>query len=200
MSRQPKTYRPVGYWANESVPDLAGWLEPHGIHAGEFAAWLGPLLGRYRGHEDVRDVLEVPPAEQVAALQGMREALRNVLPLLRPGALPPKTEALLFYEGHIRGIDGAALRNRLNIDGHTLAILLAEVERKIGAQPGRRGRKPKRSRDALLAAVVQRMRDLGCSAADAQTTAEHVLVACRVEVQQDERARRRAVSKVTGSK
>lgn len=200
MTRQTKTFRPAGYWANELVPDLSAQLAPHGIDAIEFAAWLGPALGKYRGDEETRDVLEVPPAEQLAALSGIRKALREVLSQLRPGTLPPRTDAHLFYEGHIRDVDVSALRKRLEEDAHTFEIILAATERKVGAQPGKRGAKSKRSRDELLAAVVQRLRSFNCSAADARSVAEHVLIACRVPVPQDERALRRSVKKATGPK
>ena len=49
-----KTARPMSWWVDETVPDIASAL-PAGIDVEAFTAWLGPVLGEYRSANKMRD-------------------------------------------------------------------------------------------------------------------------------------------------
>lgn len=189
-----KTYS-ADYWADERAPELDDLLLPLQIEVAPFIQWLSVELGRYRGREQGRPALQVPPSEQQAVLRKLGAALHELAPLLRRDAMPPFTYAELIAEGLRSDVDLPTLCARLTEDALTLEILVAAVVKKLSAARGRAGRKPKSDRNALLNAIVERLRGGGCTAERARSAAEEILVRARVSVPAHDRSIEKAISK-----
>jgi hypothetical protein len=184
----------AAYWANERVPDLADLLTPINVDAAAFSVWLAPLLGRFRGLEQIRPNLDVPPAEQAAAIRRLLAALHQLQPLLDPFALPPPIEARMAEIALRADVNVIELTSRLRRDLITLAGIARATAAVVPRMPGKRGAKPKSARNELLSAVIERLRDAGCTARKARELAELILVRCRIDVPADERAVQRAAA------
>lgn len=184
-----------GVWVDERVPDLSSVLTPRlGIDPDEFAQWLGPLLGEYRTEVHIREALPAR-ADELAWLDDLIARTEAATELLRPGAVPNRTEALLATEGLGAEINWHEFRARLVAELDLLRTLARRTRSRMGAGAPRRGRKSQRNRDVLLAAVVDRLRAAGLPEAAARGVAEQTLVVCGVAVPEHADALKRAARK-----
>lgn len=206
-------------WVDKRVPDLSSVLTPWlGIDPEEFARWLAPLLGEYRTEAAILAALPTR-SEELTWLDDLMARIEATTELLRPGAIPIRTEALLVDEGygqkvngyepnsrrwaerlpdtskHSPGVNWFDFRSRLVSDLHLLRTLARRARSRLAAGASRRGRKSQRARDALLAAVIDRLRASGLPELAARGTAEQVLVVCGVAVPEHADSVKRAARK-----
>jgi hypothetical protein len=171
---------PIGYWVDETVPDLSTLLAPHGIDADEFGAWLGPQLGVYRGSLSVKALLPTR-SEELAAVQQLATDLAAVLAHLAPGRIPPVAASQLLLALHKAGGNWHEMAERVQADMVVMHWAAQHVAGKLEQQPAKRGRKANTARDALLSRVIDRVRQPGMDAAQARALSSRILEACRVE-------------------
>jgi hypothetical protein len=186
---RPKTYA-LGYWANNTTPDLSLALRSH-INEGtfdltSFTAWLGDKLADYRGGEEVRAQL-AKPAEEVAYLDGLQRQLaraqREAEATLHSLYEPPQAGARLVLAAYQLGLDWSAKRDGLRM---TLLEMVAVVDRALVAakkKPTKLGRPKSASpRDRLVAEVVAKLTHMAPNVkAEARLqTAQKVLTMCGV--------------------
>lgn len=174
------------YWADENVPDLSQLLNPHNIDALDFAKWLAPLLGRYRGYMQVRDSLEPPASVASESLAKLAKALREAAAELAPNRRPAVVDAHLATAALRAEVDLHSLVSRLRVDSNQLEILATRVRKELDAQPAKRGRKNMRARDRLLSEVVEKLRSAGCKKIVAELLTAEILDLCWVEVGEQE--------------
>lgn len=186
--KAPRNARePLSWWADERVPNLQAVLSPHGVDVADFARWLAPKLGTFRGEMYIRRVM--PSAAEInASLTALADTVRDAHAKLR--AIPPHDKALMATVALRRGINPDALIERLSGDLLTLQVL-AQHARSPSPPPARRGRKPKGSRDALLAEVADHLRGLGLRVKASREAAQQIAVACGIGAATDERTLRR---------
>lgn len=170
------------WWEGEFVPtdpDIADALAGSGIDAGELAQWLrGPLAG-YRMHQRARELR----AQRGAVAKWLQAAAEDVGAALSDGRLrrPPAwyAEPALWHAAHRMGLDWAELVRRgaphVAIR-QCLRLAIAELRRQRSAA----GRPRELPRDALLSAIVDRLRAAGLGADDARERADAILIVCQV--------------------
>lgn len=186
-----------GYWADETVPDLASLLACHGIDAVEFAEWLGPQLGKFRGMQLIESATPTP-GEAADVLADIRMHAQTLSATIHAG-LPPLVQAHLKRVARARDIDWPAMVSRVAEDLARIAFLAQLVEGQARAVIVPKGRKPSTSRDALVTAVVNRLRtirrtgnEVPLAAGEARELAREILLRCRVPMPDDlKRATRR---------
>ena len=182
----------IGYWADESVPDLRDLLTAFGIDVQAFAAWLGPRLGTFRGAAVVQVAMPTPEAERdhlvelLANVRAVEQGLRTI---------PPRSSATISLISHRHQTDWHELQRRA---GQDLLLLLWHLEqaRKAIAVPKRGpGRKQSTDRrDALIAEVVAKLREAApaCKLEALRDLAREILLRCGVRPPSDvKRATRR---------
>lgn len=175
-----KALAPIGYWADETVPDLSMLLAPHGIDAGKFAAWLGPQLGSYRGNLTVKALTPTPGEEREAVHQLVKD-LAAVLAHFAPGRIPPVAASQLSLALYKAGKSWHDVYKDLYMDLVTMHWAAQQVAAKLESWPSKRGRRASTARDALLSGVIDRVRQHGVDAAQARALASRILETCRVE-------------------
>lgn len=181
-----------GFDHNEAVPDLEPILRPHGINAAAFAAWLGPLLGDYRGSAEAMRAMPAK-AEQEGDLAAMGKAMLKARKLVSP--VDGHSLAHIYVAATRRGIDAVALVARLREDLQTLAVLAVTAQQTLAAKPdAKRGPKGTPHRDMLLKQVIERLEPT-VGATLAGQLANDALTKCRIQVPAEERGQRRAAKR-----
>lgn len=170
----------LGWWVDETVPDLTGLLAPHGIDANEFIAWLGPQLGVYRGSLSVKALMPTR-GEELAAVQQLAKDLAAVMAHLAPGRIPPVAASQLLLALHKAGGNWHEMADRVHTDLVVMHWAAQHVAGKLEQRPAKRGRKANAARDALLSRVIDHVRRPGMSAPDVRSLASGILAACGVE-------------------
>ena len=180
-----------GWWVNETVPDLGKILTPGlGVDSAEFARWLGPHLGQYRGVMHVRESMPSRGAE----LDFTKEAIAAIAAaekILGPRSIPDRVDAETAYQGLVAEINWLEFRERLARDLRLARLLMQKTVTKLAAAPARPGRKKDVARDRLVAAVVDQLQTRGLKADLARNLAREVLRACDVQVLDPKRSTRR---------
>ncbi len=182
-----------GFDLNEAVPDLEPILRPHGIDAAAFAAWLGPLLGDYRGSAEAMRAMPAK-AEQEGDLAAMGRAMLKARTLVSP--VDGHSLAHIYVAATRRGIDAVALVARLREDLQTLAVLALTAQQSLAAKPdAKRGPKGSPHRDMLLKLVLERLKLDVKEVKRASWLAHEVLHLSGVHVPSDVRGKRRATKR-----
>jgi hypothetical protein len=153
----------LSHWIDETMPERVRETLIHAnVDAGEFQQRIGPLIGIYRSDEHVENNMP-QKSEEADFVRVLSELLAKVAGQMTPGALPPRTDALLTSELHFRmGESWSELRARVLNDLQTVQAALPIVGRRLRAQPARRGPKTKRGRGELLTQVENEiLRQLG---------------------------------------
>lgn len=172
-------------WADESVPDLSHILTPRlGIDAAAFGEWLGPRLGMFRIATQAQRLLP-SPAQEAEYAKATVAALRDAAQLLSPRAFPDRLDADVFMTARRMGADWIELRDRVLRDMKTASSLLEAVRPPTETRPEPAGAKPKAARDALIAAVVDRLTPDAGSVENAHDLARKILRCCGVHVPDD---------------
>jgi len=181
-----------GVYHNEAVPDLEPVLGPHGIDAAAFTAWLGPLLGSYRGSAEAMRAIPAK-AEQEGDLAAMGRALLKARSFVSP--VDGHSLAHIYVAATQRGIDAVALVDRLREDLQTLAVLTFTAQQSVATAPSaKRGPKGTPHRDMLLKQVIEHLTP-GLGATLAGRLAHEALTRCGVQVPAEERGQRRAANR-----
>lgn len=188
MTKPKATRGAVGWWADETVPDLSGAL-PATVDIEQFSTWLGPMLAQYRAAMATRaatpsrNELVGELRECVEKIDMARSALHDLSPWAR-GALGSISHA---------GANWPELARRLISDIDIARSLLATAAAALAAPAPKRGRKNAAARDALLAAIVAKLRASPMRAADAGHAADLILVRLGIVSPEDADSIKRAV-------
>lgn len=178
MSRRPR-----GWWVDETVPDLSPVLTPKlGIDPAAFAEWLGPKLGEYRGAVQARAGM-AKPTQNLRELARDARKLAELLDDISPQAAA-KIDALAF-----KFSSTGPFVQKITSDLRDLALFARHSHTALA---GRRGRKRETARDALLADVVEHLRQCGLKATLARSVAEQVLVLSGIKTPENESAIKKA--------
>ncbi len=186
-----------GYWADETVPDLTSLLVCRGINPAEFAEWLGPQLGKFRGMQSI-EAASPTPVEEADVLADVRRHAQTLSATLLTG-LPPLAHAHLKRLARERDVKWSDMVARVTEDLARIAALAQLFEAQARAVEVPRGRKPSTSRDALVTAVVNRLKKVKragkavpLTTADVHELAREILQKCRVPMPDElKRATRR---------
>lgn len=191
-----------GYWADERVPDLAHILAPYEIDATAFAAWLGPQLGEYRGMRAFR-VASASRArgvvgEDLEYLERVLQGIRAAQIALRPGGEAFFVAPHLVAEAHLRDTNWTEVLARVSSDLVTLQVIVSAVHKRFAAAPRSVGGRPTAAaRDALLANVVNRLRQSPrITVSTARELAERVMIHCGIPTPDGPDSTKRATKRV----
>lgn len=154
-ARQDRRSFVLGYWADESVPQIDDLLCPHGIDAQAFAHWLGPLLSNHRGALAVAEQMPSANAER-DFLERLTSAVSDVEAMLTSSSEPPIAAAHLHTKATRVGTEWASLRDRVRNDLRALRLIALAARQ--GLPPAKSGRRKTASpRDQLAAQVVSQI-------------------------------------------
>ena len=150
----------IAWWVDERVPDLSDLsdLLPVEMNAEAFAQWLGPLLGNFRGDMYVREEI-LSRAEQIAEAQKTKDAIDHARNALHDLSQQVDIAVAHWWHRHVRdaGEDWNTVRDRLNLDLMRAHFALGATARRLRAVAPKRGRKTQTGRDALFAAVADKL-------------------------------------------
>ena len=183
----------TGGLVDERIPRdaIEEMLDKAGIDPAGFCDWLAPRIGHHRAMLDCVDSAPTR-AEEIEVLRDFQRVMKEAARYLKPGGLPPVAHALVTEKAW-------AMRKELLhqicepvatvVTQLQAAAELAECDLEAARQkPGKRSDS---TRALLFSELVARLRDAGAKANPARDTAAEILVLCRVETPEDDRALRR---------
>lgn len=166
-------------WTDVSVPDLSDLLTPHAeIDGAEFALWLGQKLGYYRA--SVKATAAKPTAvderDSAAAVLAAAQALQRAI---GGEAMTPLCEAHVYSAARACGADWFTFRKNLQMQLQRLQLFVSVAGPALSDLSSKTGRPSAMARDVLLAAVVERLRQV-MKADPARHLAQQILQRCGV--------------------
>ena len=178
--------------------DVTDLVKAEGFDAASFCDWLA---------DAVRNCME---SMALAATVGARtedqkwlaeldDELGAIARRLKLGAMPQRAEVAVSLSDEI-STPWNDLVDRLRADVKTAKFKVIQARRRLekplsnqGTLADRKGRPPVPARNRLLYEVFSRLHSHGSSAKVARERASAVLVRCRIEVPEDDRALERAI-------
>jgi hypothetical protein len=150
----------LGYWANETVPDVTDLLSSVDVDPLAFTAWLGPKLADFRGNRDMQAALPTT-AEELSVLEAVTKNINATWKGLQHSKMPPRAGANVHLIALDAGINWFQLVDRTVANLQQMESMLKQTERKLKARSTPSGRKPSNSRDTLAASVLKKVQSFG---------------------------------------